>query len=72
MGKAKRHDAYKYDLAYEASEEQKRRRAERNKDRRQAIREGRVRKGDTQDIHHIEGIKGPIKVINRSRNRSIK
>lgn len=68
----KRHDNYKWDLEYEASEKQKHRRAERNKDRRQALREGRVKKGDRTDVHHIEGIHGPIKVINRSKNRSIK
>jgi len=69
---AKRHDDYKYDLIYEASEEQKHRRAARNKARRQALREGKVHKGDSNDVHHIEGIEGAIKVISRSRNRSIK
>jgi hypothetical protein len=68
----KRHDNYAYDLEYEASEEQKHRRALRNKARRKALREGKVHKGDRSDVHHIEGIKGPIQIISRAKNRSIK
>ena len=37
---------------YHARPEQKKRRAARNKARRQAIREGRVVKGSKMDIHH--------------------
>ena len=40
---------------YHKSPEQKKRRAMRNKVRRQALKEGRVRKGDRIDIHHIDG-----------------
>ena len=69
MGKTIRHDDYAYDLEYEASEYQKKRRAERNRDRRRAIRDGRVKKGDTMDIHHVGG---KTKVLPRSKNRSIK
>jgi len=36
----KRHDNYEYDLEYQSSPEQKKRRARRNRDRRRAIREG--------------------------------
>lgn len=63
---------YIYDTEYESSPEQKRRRAARNKDRRQAIRDGRVRKGDRHDVHHIEDIEGPTRVVSRHHNRSIK
>ncbi len=71
MGKTIRHDNYAYDLEYEASEYQKKRRAERNRDRRRALRDGRVKKGDTMDIHHPHD-GGKTKVLPRSRNRSIK
>ena len=37
---------------YHARPEQKKRRAARNKARRQAIKEGRVIKGSRMDIHH--------------------
>lgn len=63
---------YIYDTEYESSPDQKHRRALRNKARRSALREGRAHKGDNTDVHHIEGIKGPIRVISRSRNRSLK
>lgn len=72
MAKEKRHDNYAYDLKYQASEEQKHRRAMRNKARRKALREGKVRKGDRMDVHHIDGIDGSIRVIHRGKNRSIK
>lgn len=69
----KRHDNYRYDLEYEASEEQKHRRAMRNKARRQALKEGKVHKGDTMDVHHTDhGLMKGIRIISRSRNRSIK
>ena len=69
----KRHDNYAYDLKYQASEEQKHRRALRNKARRKALREGKVHKGDNMDIHHPDhGLMGDIKVMPRSKNRSIK
>ena len=48
-----------------------------NKARRQAIREGRVKKGSRMDIHHKD--KNPknngkknLKVVSRSKNRSKK
>jgi len=69
----KRHDDYKYDLEYEASEEQKHRRALRNKARRDALKKGKVHKGDRVDIHHpdhdLTGLGVPV---NQSRNRSLK
>lgn len=70
---AKRHDNYSYDTKYEASEEQKHRRALRNKARREALREGKVHKGDANDIHHPDhGLMGGIVVLSRHKNRSIK
>lgn len=63
---------YTYDTKYESSEEQKHRRALRNKVRRKALSAGKVHKGDNKDVHHIEGINGPIRIINRGKNRSMK
>ena len=37
---------------YQGSEEQKKKRAARNKARRQLEREGKVSKGDGKDVHH--------------------
>ena len=67
-----------YKLEYERyhkSPEQKKRRAMRNKVRREALREGRVRKGDRIDIHHIDGNpmnnrKSNLRLQDRSKNRS--
>jgi|TARA_R100001129_G_C5310817_1_gene245122 hypothetical protein len=62
---------------YHSKPEQKKRRASRNKARRQAIREGRIKKGSKMDIHHKD--KNPknngkknLKVVSRSKNRSKK
>lgn len=61
---------YSYDKEYESSDEQKKRRAKRNKDRRQAERDGKVSKGDGKDIHHQGkgSLTKPI-VRDRSKNR---
>lgn len=73
MDDMKRHDNYAYDTKYEASEEQKHRRALRNKARRKALKEGLVRKNDNLDIHHPDhGLMGDIQVISSHKNRSIK
>ena len=40
---------------YQGTEEQKKRRAMRNKARRQAMKKGQVRKGDGKDVHHKDG-----------------
>ena len=60
---------------YHKSPEQKKRRAMRNKVRRQALRDGRVRKGDRLDIHHVDGnpensSPGNLVIQDRSKNRS--
>ena len=60
---------------YQGTPEQKKRRAMRNKVRRAALRSGRVRKGDNNDVHHIDGNpmnNSPynVRVVNKSKNRS--
>ena len=63
---------------YQGSEEQKKNRALRNKARRQAIREGKAKKGDGTDVHHVKALsKGGtnsdgLKVVPASTNRSFK
>lgn len=62
-----------YDIMYESTPEQKKRRVKRNSARRAAIREGRARKGDDTDVHHPDrNLNGRTKVIPRGKNRSIK
>ena len=60
---------------YHGTREQKKRRAQRNKDRRQALRSGRVKLGDGMDIDHKDGNPGNHassnkRVVSRSTNRS--
>lgn len=69
----KRHDNYEYDLEYEARPEQKKRRAQRNKDRRIALREGRVKKGSSIDVHHRDRNNlDDILLLNRHKNRGMR
>lgn len=44
---------YEQEAAYHAKPEQKKRRAQRNKARQKAIREGRAKKGDGTEVDHI-------------------
>lgn len=65
---------YEKEGRWQASEEQKHRRAQRNKARRQAIREGLVKKGDNKELDHIsKNRKGPlgekVRVVSRTTNR---
>lgn len=58
---------------YNAKPYVKKKRAENNRARRKAIREGKARKGDGKDVHHTKGNKGkpgPTRVRSRSANRS--
>lgn len=60
---------------YGGTTEQKKRRAQRNKARRKAIREGRVRVGDGKEIDHLgynrKGKLGErVRVVSRKKNRS--
>lgn len=65
---------------YQSSKKAKKERAVRNRLRRQAIREGRVEKGDrNHEIDHIKGIgeggdssPGNLRIVSRSFNRSRK
>jgi len=54
---------------FQSSEEQKKKRAKRNKNRAEAEKDGRVKKGDGKDVHH-EGKK--TKVMSASENRGKK
>ena len=61
--------------SYHGTEEQKKRRAQRNAARRKAIKEGRVKKGDGKEVDHIgaprtgslDGV--PTQVISKTANR---
>jgi len=62
---------------YAAKPEQKKRRAARTKARRQAVRDGRVKKGDGKDVHHKDGNplnnkKSNIAVTSKKANRTLK
>jgi hypothetical protein len=68
---------YKQEYAtYQGTEEQKKNRAERNKARRQATREGKVHKGDGMDVAHVKAIdkggsiKNGVRIEKASKNRS--
>lgn len=68
---------YKQEYAlYQGTEEQKKNRAERNKARRKATREGKVRKGDGMDVAHVKAIdkggssKDGVRIEKASANRS--
>ena len=69
---------YKREYAtYHSTKEQKKIRAQRNKARRQAIREGRVKKYSKKDVHHKDkntanNSKKNLIVVSRKRNRSKK
>ena len=53
---------------FQSSDEQKAKRALRNKNRREAEREGRVKKGDGKDIHHdSNGTRVEPRSVNRGR-----
>jgi hypothetical protein len=62
--------------AYHAKPEQKRRRADRNRARRKALRDGRVSKGDSKEVDHVGSHrKGRLKnvgtrVTSRAANRA--
>lgn len=60
---------------YHGTEEQKKRRAQRNKDRRKAERAGRVSKGDGKEVHHPDSkrkgksLGSRTRVVKKSTNR---
>jgi hypothetical protein len=62
---------------YHASPEQKKRRAQRNAARREAMKAGKVRKGDGKEVDHSDhsNRKGPlnnkkVRVVSKKANRS--
>jgi len=67
---------YSYDKDYAARPEQKKRRAQRNKARRAALRSGTVKKGDGKDIDHGAPSKSgslakrKTRVMSSSKNRA--
>lgn len=74
---AKKRDYAKEYRDYHGTPEQKKRRAERNAARRKAEKEGKVRKGDGKEVHHMGSHRtGSLKnvrtaVVSRKKNRSI-
>lgn len=72
--------AYKRDFAKEyrdhgGTEEQKKRRAGRNKARREAIKAGKVKKGDGREIDHknynpLDNRPSNLRVVSKKVNRS--
>lgn len=66
---------YKKEAEYAARPEQVKRRVARNRARRKAIREGRVRKGDGKELDHVGHHRTgsldnvPTRVVSRSANR---
>ena len=71
---SKRNYREEYDR-YHKSEEQKKRRAQRNAARRKAMQEGKVRKGDNKEVDHIGANRkgkldnGRVRVISKGANR---
>ena len=65
---------YKRDHSFRADKVD---RASRNKVRRQALKAGKVKKGDSKEVHHVDGnprnnSQKNLKVVKRSTNRSKK
>lgn len=66
---------YKQEAEWASSPEQIARRVARNRARRKAIREGRVRKGDDKELDHVGYHRTgsldnvPTRVVSRSTNR---
>lgn len=69
---------YKSDYdKFQSSDKAKKERAKRNKNRRDATKDGRVSKNDGKDIDHIDGnpnnnSKSNLRVISKSKNRAKK
>lgn len=74
MSKRKRDYRKEYD-EYHGTPEQKKRRADRNRARRKAERDGRVHKGDGKEVDHVGSHRTgrlrnvPTRVVSRSANR---
>ena len=62
------------ELDWQASPEQKKRRAERNRARAEAMKKGQVKKGDGKEVDHINGkrrgkLGGATRVVSKKTNR---
>ena len=62
---------------FQSSKKAKKDRAARNKTRREALREGRVHRGDAKEVHHVDSnprndSKSNIRIVSRKFNRSRK
>lgn len=62
------------ELDWQASSEQKKRRAERNRARAKAMKAGKVKKGDGKEVDHVNGkrrgkLGGATRVVSRTTNR---
>ena len=63
---------------YQGTEQQKKNRAQRNKARRELLREGKVHKGDGKDVAHVKAFdkggsnKNGVRVEDANKNRSFK
>jgi hypothetical protein len=68
----------KYSNDYQSSPEQIANRVERNKARREAMKAGKVRKGDGKDVAHVKAAdkggttKDGVRIESASKNRSFK
>lgn len=74
-----REQSDEYYKKYHASPKAKKQRAARNKARREAEREGKVKKGDGKEVHHVKALsnggsndKSNRKIVSRKANRSYK
>jgi 5-methylcytosine-specific restriction endonuclease McrA len=68
---------YSYDTHYEASSEQRKNRSERVMARRELVKEGQVRAGDSKDVDHIRPLskggsneRSNLRAISSHANRS--
>lgn len=68
--------SYVNDTIRESTPKEKKRRAGRNAARRKMVKAGKAKKGDGRDVHHPNSDptnrKAKLRVISKSKNRSIK
>jgi len=75
LAKRKRDYRKEYD-EYQGTDEQKKRRAQRNAARRKAMKAGKVKKGDNLEVDHLGSNRrgklnnGKVKVVSKKKNRS--
>lgn len=75
MAKKPRNYKKEYD-EYQGTDEQKKRRAQRNAARRKAMKAGKVKKGDNLEVDHLGSNRrgklnnNKVKVVSKKKNRS--